>query len=153
MNCGSEYALDVRGVCKSFKSRGRTVEAVRDASFFVRAGEVFGLLGMNGAGKSTTVKMCTGLILPDAGDITVYGHDVSRERAAARALVNIGPQETAVAGALSVRDNLVFIAEIYGAGKADAKRAADDMLDRRGRTTGCAMRSRAIGRTCGYRSR
>lgn len=148
-------ALTVCNVKKSFTSRKRIVRAVDDVSFSVGQGEVFGLLGMNGAGKSTTIKMCTGLIEPDDGVISVFGNDIVKEREKAKSLLNVSPQETAVAPALSVEENLVLIARIYGADKAQAKRAAGDVMerlrltdrakDRAGKLSGGLMRRLSVG--------
>lgn len=148
-------ALTVDGVFKSFKSRRGEICAVRGVSFEVDEGEVFALLGMNGAGKSTTVKMCTGLLPPDEGSISVFGKDMARESGAAKSMLNVSPQETAVAPALTVRENLEFIARIYGAGKADARAAALDMAERfrlsdradekAGKLSGGLMRRLSVG--------
>ena len=123
------HALNVENAVKTYRNTKRVVTAVDGASFFVNDGEIFGLLGMNGAGKSTLIKMCTGLIPPDGGRISVFGHDAVTECEIAKSLVNISPQETAVAPSLTVRENLQFIARIYGADKLAAGRATDEMLD------------------------
>lgn len=148
-------ALEVDGVKKSFRSRRGTVDAVRGVSFCVEAGEVFGLLGMNGAGKSTTIKMCTGLLEPDGGQISVFGNDIVRDCEKAKSMLNISPQETAVAPALSVEENLIFTARIYGAGRSEAKRAAVEVMerlrlsdraaDRAGKLSGGLMRRLSVG--------
>lgn len=148
-------ALEVKDVCKYYKNGKRTVRAVDGAGFCVGEGEIFGLLGMNGAGKSTTVKMCTGLTVPDSGNIAVFGHDIVTERAEATKLINVSPQETAVAPGLTVRENLRFIAEIYGADKEESKSAADEIArrldlsdrlnDRAGKLSGGLMRRLSIG--------
>lgn len=123
-------ALEVNNVTKIFRSRRRTLTAVDGVSFTVNAGEVFGLLGVNGAGKSTSIKMCTGLLDPDSGEISVYGHDVVKDRGSAKSLLNVSPQETAVAPTLTVRENLEFIAQIYGADKPTAVQSARDMMEK-----------------------
>lgn len=148
-------ALAVSNVKKYFVTHKRTVRAVDGVSFSVEQGEVFGLLGMNGAGKSTTIKMCTGLIEPDEGSIAVFGNDIVKEREKAKSLLNVSPQETAVAPALSVEENLIFMARVYGADKQSAKRAADQVLerlrltdrakDRAGKLSGGLMRRLSVG--------
>ncbi len=125
-------ALELSGVSKTFRSGGRSIRAVSDVSFAVADGEAFALLGMNGAGKSTAIKMSTGLIAPDCGKISVFGHDTVKEPTAAKSLVGVSPQETAVAPMLSVRENLEFISMVYGADKRAAKAAAAEMMDRLG---------------------
>lgn len=123
-------ALSVNGIVKRYKSGGRTVTAVDNVSFDIAGGEIFGLLGMNGAGKSTTIGICTGLIKPDGGTVSVFGHDMATDTRAAKSLLNVSPQETAVAPMLSVRENLMFIASVYGADKAEAKARAEAMAER-----------------------
>lgn len=123
-------ALKVSGLKKSFKISKRIVRAVDDVSFSIGENEIFGLLGMNGAGKSTTIKICTGLLDADDGSVSVYGHDIRRERAAAKSALNVSPQETAVAPLLTVRENLTFMSRIYGADKSTARKNADDVMER-----------------------
>lgn len=147
--------LKVDNVSKTFKNNKRVLRAVDGVSLEVNEGEVFGLLGMNGAGKSTLIKMCTGLTLPSGGSIAVYGHDVVKDKAAAQSVINISPQETAVAMALTVRENLEFISRIYGADKASASAAAEEVMDRlkltarafdvAGKLSGGLMRRLSIG--------
>ncbi|MCH5162129.1 MAG: ABC transporter ATP-binding protein [Clostridiales bacterium] len=148
-------ALSVSDVKKSFVYRRGTVVAVDGASFDVNECEIFGLLGMNGAGKSTLIKICTGLLTPDGGSVSVYGNDIVGEREKAKSLVNVSPQETAVAPLLSVGENLRFIAEVYGADSATARAAADEMAeklglkdrmnDRAGKLSGGLMRRLSVG--------
>lgn len=148
-------ALNLRNVEKTYKTRKREIKAVCDLSFDVQNGEIFGLLGMNGAGKTTTIKMCTGLIDPDCGNIEVFGYDIVRERERAKSLLNVSPQETAVAPSLSVAENLRFIARVYGASKADADCAVEEILqklklidrknDRAGKLSGGLMRRLSVG--------
>lgn len=147
-------ALEVNNAVKRFGGK-RPVTAVDDVTFEVGEGEVFGLLGMNGAGKSTLIKMCTGLINADGGSIRVFGADINNEREKAKSMVNVSPQETAVAPLLSVRENLQFIARIYGADKREACRRADEMMeklditdragDRAGKLSGGLMRRLSVG--------
>src|SRR3954465_3367750 len=74
--------IEVSGLSRTFKGRGRpAVQAVRDLSFSIEAGEMVGYIGPNGAGKSTTVKMLTGILVPSGGTIRVAGLDPSRSRA------------------------------------------------------------------------
>ncbi|HYW93884.1 MAG TPA: ATP-binding cassette domain-containing protein [Gammaproteobacteria bacterium] len=87
--------------------------AVRDLSFDVRRGEVFGLLGANGAGKSTTFRMLCGLLPASGGSARVAGVDLRRGRARARARIGYVAQRFALYGALSVAQNLAFFASAY----------------------------------------
>lgn len=115
---------------KSYKSKSGLIRAVDGVSFTVGEGEIVGLLGMNGAGKTTTVKICTGLTVPDGGTAEVFGHDIVKAGEAAKKLLNVSPQETAVAQNLSVRENLELVARLYGADKLAARRDADGIIER-----------------------
>lgn len=123
-------ALKVTNVSKTYRSRRGEIRALDGVSFAVPERGIFGLLGMNGAGKSTAVKICTGMAVADDGVVEVFGRDIVRERAACLPLIGCSPQDTAVAPLLSVRENLIFTARIYGDGKADAARKADDIMAR-----------------------
>jgi ABC-2 type transport system ATP-binding protein len=88
--------------------------AVRGVTFSVRRGEVFGLLGANGAGKSTTFRMLCGLLPPSGGSLSVAGLDLRRAAAAARARIGYMSQKFSLYGNLSVRQNLHFFSSAYG---------------------------------------
>ena len=88
--------------------------AVNDVSFAVRKGEVFGLLGANGAGKSTTFRMLCGLLPASAGTLRVAGFDLRRAAAAARGHIGYMAQKFSLYGDLSVRENLRFFSSAYG---------------------------------------
>lgn len=88
--------------------------AVRRLSFEVRRGEVFGLLGANGAGKSTTFRMLCGLLPPSGGEACVAGVDLRRSRSRARARIGYMAQKFSLYGNLSVLQNLRFFSRIYG---------------------------------------
>jgi len=118
---GAETVIEVRGAQRRFGD----FYAVRDASFEVRRGEIFGLLGANGAGKSTTFRMLCGLLPPSAGSLRVAGVDLRRAPAAARARVGYMQQRFSLYGNLSVRQNIAFFAGAYGlAGARHEARAA-----------------------------
>ncbi len=148
------FALKVENLYKTFKNGKRVIKAVDGVSLAVNEGEIFGLLGMNGAGKSTTIKMCTGLLQPDSGTVGVFDRDIFSDPSAKR-LVNVSPQETAVAPLLTVRVNLEFIARIYGADKTAAAAKAREIMerlkltdrasDRAGKLSGGLMRRLSIG--------
>ena len=133
-------AIETRGLTRRFGA----VEAVRNLNLTVPEGELFALLGVNGAGKTTAIRMLCGLLPPTSGDALLLGRSVTREAAAARALVNVSPQETAVAGGLSVRENLRFIAGIYGMDRRRAADAAEEMLERMGLTEVAGQRAKTL---------
>lgn len=118
-------AIQTQGLTKRYGDR----IAVNALDLTVYDGEIFALLGMNGAGKTTTIKMLTGLTPPSSGTATVEGHDVVRDAEAAKMLLNVSPQETAVAPKLTVRENLEFVSLLYGATRDEARTRAQEMLD------------------------
>ena len=143
-------AIELKGLTKRFGAR----TAVDALSLSIGQGEFFSLLGQNGAGKTTTIRMLSGLSLPTEGSADILGHDVVREADAAKALTNVSPQETAVAPRLSVRENIVLIARLYGMGEAEAEKRADALLhdfsltdrakDRAGKLSGGMQRRLSI---------
>ena len=91
-------------------------------------GELFGLLGVNGAGKTTTIRMLSCLTAPTEGDARILGHSVAKESGLVKPLINVSPQETAVAPLLTVRENLELIAGIYGSGPKQAREKATRLI-------------------------
>jgi ABC-2 type transport system ATP-binding protein len=102
--------IDVQGL----KRRFGDFYAVNGVSFSVRRGEIFGLLGANGAGKSTTFRMLCGLLPASAGTLQVAGFDLRRAAAVARERIGYMSQKFSLYGNLSVRQNLEFFASVYG---------------------------------------
>lgn len=100
----------LEGVSKRFG----TLQAVADVSLKVEAGEVLGFLGANGAGKSTTMRMLAGFLRPDAGRITVGGHDMAEEPLAAKRLVGYLPENAPVYSDLRVGDFLRYCGGLRG---------------------------------------
>ena len=103
-------AISAEGLAKRFGD----VQAVADASFMVREGELFGFLGPNGAGKTTTITMLTGLARPDAGTFCIGGIDCTRNPKAAQHLVGVVPDESNLYPELTGFENLVFCGSLYG---------------------------------------
>ena len=97
--------------------RYKSVIAVDGVSLDIREGELFSLLGVNGAGKTTMIKMLSCLTSPTSGDATVGGFSLTREAKKVKELIGVSPQETAVAPGLSVKENLELISGIHGFGK------------------------------------
>ena len=108
------------------KRYGETT-AVDALSLSVPEGAFFSLLGVNGAGKTTTVKMLCCLTKPDSGDARLLGESIVSAPEKVRTITNLSPQETAVADHLTVEENLRFMAELYGATKAEAKRQTEEI--------------------------
>jgi ABC-2 type transport system ATP-binding protein len=104
------YAIEAKNLTKQYKE----VLAVNGLSLCVEEGELFSLLGVNGAGKTTAIKMLSCLTRPTEGDALILGKSIRTEAAAVKSVIAVSPQETAVAPALSVRENLELIAGIHG---------------------------------------
>ncbi len=120
----SPKAIVVTGLSKQYPDK----TAVDSISFSVDKGSIFSLLGVNGAGKTTTIKMLCGLSRPTGGEAYVLSHDIHTELDEVKKLVNISPQDTSVASRLTVRENLEFIAGIYGADRKKQREKADEMI-------------------------
>ena len=103
-------AIIARELVKTYKH----LTAVNHLSLEIHQGELFSLLGVNGAGKSTTIKMLTGLTMPTDGDALVGGYSIKKDREEVKRLIGVSPQETAVAPNLTVKENLELICGIYG---------------------------------------
>lgn len=104
------YAIETKDLCKSYKS----LKAVNNLNLTVNEGELFSLLGVNGAGKTTTIKILCGLTKESGGEAFICGKSIDTNRDEIKKIINVSPQETAVAPNLSVRENLELIAGIYG---------------------------------------
>ena len=126
----SDVVIDVHGLTKRFD--GRTV--VRDLSMQVKRGTIYGFLGPNGSGKTTTIRMLCGLLTPDSGAGTCLGYDIRRETDKIKRQVGYMTQRFSLYQDLSVRENLEFVARIYGLARpAAAARAAIERLGLNGR--------------------
>lgn len=126
MNGGNGIAIDVKGLSKSFGGR----EVVHDLSMQVRRGSIYGFLGPNGSGKTTTIRILCGLLTPDSGEGTCLGYDILRDAEKIKRQVGYMTQRFSLYQDLSVRENLEFVARLYGL--ADARSAARDMIKRLG---------------------
>ncbi len=118
-------AVEITSLTKRFGA----FTAVDNLSFTVRRGEIFGLLGPNGSGKTTTINMVSGLAKPTSGEVTVLGYDITREPRAVRAVLGAVPQETALYEELSAWANMVFHAELYGVPRRERDRRITDLLE------------------------
>ena len=119
-------AIDIQKLCKSFG----TLKAVNQMDMTVYTGEIFALLGVNGAGKTTMINMLTGRLWPTDGDAFVKGLSIRNQMQKIKPVISVSPQDTAVAGKLTVRENLEFIAGIYGYSKAVCRTRADAMIEK-----------------------
>jgi ABC-2 type transport system ATP-binding protein len=130
MTATPEIAIDVEGLSKSFG--GRTV--VHNLSMQVKRGTIYGFLGPNGSGKTTTIRMITGLLTPDEGSGTCLGFDIRNQADEIKRHVGYMTQRFSLYQDLSVRENLEFVARLYGLPKpAAAARAMVERLGLKGR--------------------
>jgi ABC-2 type transport system ATP-binding protein len=119
----------VRGRSKTAK---RSVVAVDNVSITVERGEIFGILGPNGSGKSTLVRLVSTLMIPDTGQIRVFGHDVQQEEGAVKRLINRVSVDAAFFKKLSPMENLMYAARLYGVGGREAREKIVEILTRLG---------------------
>ena len=103
-------AIIARSLVKQYK----TLTAVDNLNLEIRQGELFSLLGVNGAGKTTVIKMLSCLTKPTGGDAIVGGYSISKDAEQVKRLIGVSPQETAVAPNLSVKENMELICGIHG---------------------------------------
>ena len=111
------HAIKTQELVKQYK----TITAVDGLNLEICQGELFSLLGVNGAGKTTAIKMLSCLTRPTSGDATVGGRSIIREPEQVKRLIGVSPQETAVAPNLSVQENLELICGIHGFSKGKTK--------------------------------
>jgi ABC-2 type transport system ATP-binding protein len=117
-------AIDVQHIVKKFGD----FTAVNDITFSVADGEIFGLLGPNGAGKSTLIRMLTTLLLPTSGSARVNGFDIVTEQNDVRNSIGVIPQAMTSDLELSVDENLLIYAKLYGVPREKRKRLIDELL-------------------------
>lgn len=110
-------AIKTEKLTKKYKEK----TVVKDLDLRVEEGEMYALLGVNGAGKSTTIKMLSCLIRPTAGDAEVLGNSIVGDSVKVKQIISVSPQETSVAPNLTVKENLEFVAGVFGFSKARAK--------------------------------
>jgi ABC-2 type transport system ATP-binding protein len=118
----SDVVIDVRGLNKHFGDN----HAVRDLTLTVRRGEIFGFLGPNGSGKTTSIRMLCGLLTPDSGQGTCLGYDILRETKQIKRHVGYMTQRFSFWEDLTLRENLNFIARMYG--MTERRRHVDETL-------------------------
>ncbi|HXK72993.1 MAG TPA: ABC transporter ATP-binding protein [Clostridia bacterium] len=118
-------AIKTDNLTKKFKN----TTAVDNLNLEINQNELFALLGVNGAGKTTTIKMLSCLINPTEGDAFVFDISISKEPNKVKPLMNVSPQETAVAPNLTVKENLELIGGIYGMDKKAASEKAQNMIN------------------------
>ena len=126
--------LEVRGLTKTYRpsrigalARGRRHRvrphtAVDGVSFAVHPAEIYGVIGANGSGKSTLIRILSTLLLPDQGEVRVFGHDALRHPQAVRPLLNRVSADPSFFRAMSAMENLLFFGRAYGLAGSEARR-------------------------------
>src|SRR5437899_1596327 len=118
-------AIDVQQIVKKFGE----FTAVNGISFAVEEGEIFGLLGPNGAGKSTLIRMMVTLLAPTAGTAVINGFDVVKQSDGVRRSIGVIPQALTSDTELSVRENLLIFAKLYGVSRERRERLIAELLE------------------------
>jgi ABC-2 type transport system ATP-binding protein len=109
------YAVETNSLSRIFKAKGKPIIALKNVDLNINYGEILGLLGANGAGKTTFVKILATLLLPSEGKASVYGFDVIKQAKQIRKIINlVSGGETPGYGILTVRENLWFFSQLYG---------------------------------------
>jgi ABC-2 type transport system ATP-binding protein len=125
MSTAATSAIDVRNIVKRFGD----FTAVKGISFVVEKGEIFGLLGPNGAGKSTLIRMLTTLLPPSGGTALINGYDVATQSDDVRRSIGVIPQAMTSDLELSVEENLIIFAKLYGVPRVRRRQLIDELLE------------------------
>lgn len=132
------FAIECKSVNKSFKEgkfwskNKKETKAVDQVSFTVKEGEVFGILGPNGSGKSTLIRMLSTLLVPDTGEITIFGHDINKDAMKIREFLNRVSVEASFFKKLSAIENLSYSSKLYGMNSKEVKEKSFEILKRLG---------------------
>jgi ABC-2 type transport system ATP-binding protein len=145
---GHDLPLRVSGISKSFGGGGLKLprlpfskngrhapgprRVVDDVSFEVRRGEIFGVIGANGSGKSTVIRIISTLLLPDAGEVRVFGYDAVNQATPVRALINRVSADPSFFRNMSAYENLLFFGRVYGLSREQIRRQTPVILGRLG---------------------
>ncbi|MFC1950804.1 ABC transporter ATP-binding protein [Chloroflexota bacterium] len=124
------FAIATSGLSKKFGD----FKAVDSIDLSINKGELFALLGPNGAGKTTTIRMLCCLMKPSGGTATIMGHDTQKDPIAVKQIIDLSPQETAIAEHLNAWENLSLIGRLHGFGKEEVKRRSEELLQMMGLT-------------------
>jgi len=134
----NHFAIQTFSISRKF---GNLV-AVDGIDLSVKEGELFSILGPNGAGKTTIIKMLCCLLRPTSGTATIMGHDIQKDPIAVKKVIDISPQETAIAEHLNARENLSLMGGIHGIGKEEIKKRSEELLEMMGLTNRAKERVR-----------
>jgi ABC-2 type transport system ATP-binding protein len=124
--------LEVKDLKKTYKTKNGVVDAVKGISFHVEKGEIFGFLGANGAGKSTTINMVTTQLLPSSGQIIYDGRDLTSDVASIRRKIGVVAQHNNLERSLTAEENLYFHGRYFGMDPKDIKEQSEELLNKFG---------------------
>jgi len=127
---GNGFAIQTFSISRKFGN----LLAVNSIDLSIKEGELFAMLGPNGAGKTTAIKMLCCLLRPSSGTATIMGHDIQKDPIAVKKVIDISPQETAIAEHLNAWENLSLIGGIYGFEKEEVKKRSEELLKMMGLT-------------------
>ncbi len=121
----NNVAIQTQNLTKDYGSR----RAVNDLNISIEKGEIYSLLGTNGAGKTTTIKMLSCLIEPSNGTATLNGHDIKKHSMNVKEIIGVSPQETAITGHLTVKENLLLMGGVFGLPKDVSHKRARELSE------------------------
>jgi ABC-2 type transport system ATP-binding protein len=124
----SEIVLSTHGLCRRF----RTTQAVLDVDLTIERGEIFGLVGPDGAGKTTIMRMLAGVLRPDKGEIRIGGIDVVADPERGKGVLSYMPQRFGLYEDLTVAENIYFYGELFGVARATRQSRSRQLLDAAG---------------------
>ena len=124
-NSRSDIAIDISNLTKRFEN----VTDLDNLSLAVKYGEIFGLLGPNGSGKTTTINIVSGLSKPTSGQVKVLGYDITQNTHAVHTVLGAVPQETALYEELTAWTNMAIHADLYGVRRSEREQCITDMLN------------------------
>lgn len=124
-NSSSDIAIEISNLTKRFEN----VTALDNLSLAVKYGEIFGLLGPNGSGKTTTINIVSGLSRPTSGQVKVLGYDITENTNAVHAVLGAVPQETALYEELTAWTNMTIHADLYGVCRSEREQRITNMLN------------------------
>ena len=130
MSVSEPVALRAVGLCRNFSSKAGERKALDALDLELRQGEVFGLLGPNGGGKSTLFRIAATLLPPSAGELSIFGHDVVREPEAVRRRLGVVFQMPSLDAKLTVRENLRLHGQLFGITGKALRLRCDELLER-----------------------
>jgi len=126
----SDKSVQARGICKSFKSLfGYPKLVLKGVTLDIERGEIFGLLGPNGSGKTTLISILSTLIYPEEGSLSILGLNARRDRGEIRKIINISTAKPNFPWSLTVRENLVHYAMLYGLYGSRLRQTVEDQIE------------------------